>query len=60
METLKIDEDIEYLDEFFPKGKTNSKRGYALVLLALARKQGREEKQKEIDKNNENTKISNV
>ena len=35
-----IEKDIEYLDEFFPKDVADSKRGYAMVLLALARRQG--------------------
>ncbi len=32
--------DIEYLDEKFPKGKTKF-RGEAMVLLSLARREGR-------------------
>jgi len=35
-------DDEEYLDEKFPKGKSKL-RGEAMVLLALARKVGREE-----------------
>jgi len=40
--------DEEYLDKNFPKGNTHY-RGQAMVVLALARQQGRQEaKQKEI------------
>ena len=46
-------EDEEYLDEKFPKGKSKL-RGEAMVLLALARRRGKQEAQKmfleEIDK----------
>lgn len=42
----KIEEDIEYLDENFPKGKSKF-RGEAMVLLALARRQGKSEGIKE-------------
>jgi len=41
------DKDLEYLDEKFPKGKTKF-RGEAMVLLALARKEGRAEGKKEL------------
>ena len=33
--------DIEYLDKVFPKG--DSKRKFAMVLLALARQEGRKQ-----------------
>ena len=38
-------EDEEYLDEKFPKGKSKL-RGEAMVLLALARRKGKQEAQK--------------
>jgi hypothetical protein len=38
----KMEEDEKYLDEKFPKGKTKFRRE-AMVLLALARKEGRKE-----------------
>ncbi|MDD4111367.1 MAG: hypothetical protein PHS54_07530, partial [Clostridia bacterium] len=37
-----IEEDIEYLEKYFEKGKTEY-RGKALVLIALARQQGKKE-----------------
>ena len=46
-EELKKDE--EYLDKEFPKGKTKF-RGQAMVLLALARNQGRQEERERINK----------
>jgi uncharacterized protein YuzE len=39
MSEIKKDQDIDYLDEKFPKGQ-DKRRGEALVLLALARKEG--------------------
>jgi hypothetical protein len=42
---MKTDE--EYLDKEFPKGKTKF-RGQAMVLLALARKEGQQAEQKRI------------
>jgi hypothetical protein len=48
--TKKIEKDIKYLDEHFPKG--NKKRGEAMVLLSLARIEGKKniEKQKVVKK----------
>ena len=36
-----MNEDIEYLDEYFPKG--DKRRGEAMVLLALSRIEGKKE-----------------
>ena len=41
-----LEKDIEYLDEKFPKGKTKF-RGEAMVLLAMARQQGKIEIKKD-------------
>lgn len=49
-ETEFKEEDIEYLDKEFPKGKTKF-RGQAMVLLALAREQGKQETLKNEIKN---------
>lgn len=43
----KIERDIEYLEQEFPKGKTKF-RGQSMVLLTLARIQGSKSKQKEM------------
>jgi predicted RNA-binding protein len=48
-----IEEDIEYLDQEFPKGKTKF-RGQAMVLLALARKQAKSETLKKVFEEIEN------
>jgi len=40
-------EDMEYLDENFPKG--DKKRGVAMVLLAIARREGKYEAVKEYE-----------
>ena len=42
-----MNEDIDYLDKEFPKGETKF-RGQAMVLLALARKEGARLKIEEI------------
>jgi len=41
--------DEDYLEECFPKGEKFSRRGEAIVLLALARQEGRKECLKEIN-----------
>jgi len=41
-------EDIEYLDEHFPKG--DKKRGVAMVLLSIARREGKYEAVEEYEK----------
>lgn len=42
MKTTELKKDEEYLDEEFPKGKTKF-RGQAMVLLALARREGKKQ-----------------
>ena len=45
---MEINEDMEYLDENFPKG--DKKRGVAMVLLSIARREGKCEVVKEYEK----------
>jgi len=44
---MEINEDMEYLDENFPKG--DKKRGVAMVLLSIARREGKCEVVKEYE-----------
>ena len=49
MKEFDLTRDEEYLDKEFPKGKTKF-RGQAIVLLALAREQGRLEMKEDVEK----------
>lgn len=41
MQNKKLDADIEELEKHFPKG--DKKRGYVMLILSLARREGRKE-----------------
>ena len=48
MKKQNNEKDIEYLDKEFPKGETKF-RGQAMVLLALARREGEQKAIKEVE-----------